>query len=84
MEADGRDLQRGRVRHALKPAFLRHLLHRDVDHFTKHAICYLDPDIVVYRPFPEIFGLADSAGIALTPHVLHPLPQMGATRMNEC
>jgi glycosyltransferase involved in cell wall biosynthesis len=59
---------------ALKPALLRHLL---ADVQGAKAVLYLDPDIVVYRPFPEVFTVAERAGLALTPHVLHPLPRDG-------
>ncbi|MDQ1423682.1 MAG: hypothetical protein QOD72_1180, partial [Acidimicrobiaceae bacterium] len=41
------------------------------------ALLYLDPDIVVYHAFPEVFAAAERSGIALTPHVLHPLPRDG-------
>ncbi len=60
---------------ALKAALLRHLL-GDAGG-PDGAVCYLDPDIVVYRPFPEVFAEAARAGIALTPHVLHPVPRDG-------
>jgi glycosyltransferase involved in cell wall biosynthesis len=62
---------------ALKPAFLRHLLASRVDGGVNAAVCYLDPDIEVYRPFSEVAELAEQAGIVLTPHVLHPLPRDG-------
>jgi glycosyltransferase involved in cell wall biosynthesis len=62
---------------ALKPAFLRHLLTSRLDEDTNAAVCYLDPDIEVYRSFADVAELAEQAGIVLTPHVLHPLPRDG-------
>lgn len=56
---------------AVKPAFLRHLL-RDDD-----LVCYIDPDIYVYRPFDDLVEPARSIGIVLTPHVLTPIPRDG-------
>ncbi|HJQ46021.1 MAG TPA: FkbM family methyltransferase [Amycolatopsis sp.] len=38
---------------------------------------YLDPDIRVFAPMPEIAELARAHGIVLTPHFLRPLPQDG-------
>ncbi len=64
---------------SLKPAFLSYLL-RHEDAGPRPPVpgaLYLDPDIVVYHPFPEVFRAADESGIALTPHVLHPLPRDG-------
>ncbi len=62
---------------ALKPAFLRHLLAQTPVTSPNHAVCYLDPDVEVYHPFPDVAGLAEEVGIVLTPHVLHPLPRDG-------
>ncbi len=58
---------------ALKPALLQTLLERDSD--PTAAVCYLDPDILVLQPFPEVFEIAASVGIVLTPHVLEPMPR---------
>ena len=62
---------------AMKPAFLRHLLTFEDGGELPPAVLYLDPDVMVYRPFPEVFSTAAHADIALTPHVLHPLPREG-------
>jgi glycosyltransferase involved in cell wall biosynthesis len=64
---------------ALKPAFLRHLLASRLEGGTNEAVCYLDPDIAVYRSFSEVAELAEKSGIVLTPHVLHPLPRDGCS-----
>lgn len=60
---------------AVKAAFLRRLLTRQAE--PRGAVLFLDPDIAVYRPFPEVFDEAERSGIALTPHVLRPLPRDG-------
>lgn len=57
---------------ALKPAFLRHLS-RD----GRTAAMYLDPDIVVSATLESAFQAAITSGIALTPHVLQPMPRDG-------
>lgn len=64
---------------AVKATFLRHLLDTGAGTVCEPggAVCFLDPDIVVYHPFPEVFAAAERAGIALTPHVLRPLPRDG-------
>ena len=62
---------------AVKPAFLRHLLTPAPKGSGTQAVCYLDPDVEVYHPFPEVAALAEEVGIVLTPHVLHPLPRDG-------
>lgn len=59
---------------AVKPALLRWLL-RARPHGSTGAVLYLDPDIEVYHPFPEVFVAATRTGIVLTPHVLHSLPR---------
>jgi glycosyltransferase involved in cell wall biosynthesis len=59
---------------AAKAALLRHLLTAGAG---TDAVLYLDPDIVVYQPFPEVAEAARRSGIALTPHVLHPVPRDG-------
>ena len=67
---------------AVKPAFLRHLLTQTSAASGNPAVCYLDPDVEVYHPFPEVAALADEVGIVLTPHVLHPLPATGICPTN--
>jgi hypothetical protein len=70
---------------ALKPALLRHLLAGDGSDEDDHpAVLYLDPDIMVYQPFPEVFEAAQRGGIVLTPHVLHPLPRDGLEPDERC
>jgi hypothetical protein len=39
---------------------------------------------MVYQPFPEVFAAARRSGIALTPHVLHPLPRDGLEPDERC
>lgn len=56
---------------AVKPWLLTRLLR---DHDT---VTYLDPDIAVFAPFPEVAELAAEHGIVLTPHVLRPMPRDG-------
>lgn len=56
---------------SVKPYLLRELL-RAAD-----AATYLDPDIRVFMPMPEIAELALEHGIVLTPHFLSPLPRDG-------
>ena len=63
---------------ALKPALLRWLLRNGADAAEPSpAVLYLDPDMQVFSPFPEVFDIARRSGIALTPHVLTPLPRDG-------
>ncbi|WP_236790236.1 FkbM family methyltransferase [Amycolatopsis sp. GM8] len=56
---------------SVKPYLLREL-RRESD-----VAIYLDPDIKVFAPMPEIAELAMAHGIVLTPHVLEPLPRDG-------
>ena len=57
---------------AVKPWLLRRLL---ADH---DVAIYLDPDIEVFAPFgDEVTELALEHGIAVTPHVLEPMPRDG-------
>ncbi|MEW2500054.1 FkbM family methyltransferase [Amycolatopsis sp. NPDC047767] len=56
---------------SVKPYLLREL-RREYD-----VAIYLDPDIRVFAPMPEIAELAMEHGIVLTPHVLSPLPRDG-------
>ncbi|QQQ76523.1 FkbM family methyltransferase [Saccharothrix sp. 6-C] len=56
---------------AVKPYLLREL-RADAD-----VVIYLDPDIQVFAPMPELAELALAHGIVLTPHFLHPLPRDG-------
>ena len=63
---------------AVKPALLRWLLNGGVRGTGETGpVAYLDPDVVVYGPFPEVYGVAERSGIAVTPHVLHPMPRDG-------
>ena len=61
---------------ALKPAALRHVLRAAA---PGEAVAYIDPDIKVMQPFPEVFEHAAAHGIALTPHLLQPMPRDGQT-----
>ena len=61
---------------AVKPAFLRSLLTSGADGGDEPVV-YLDPDIEVVAPFPEVFAAVADHGIALTPHVLRPIPRDG-------
>jgi len=61
---------------AVKPTFLSKLLERE------EAVVYLDPDILVMRPFVELGQVLRSTSIVLTPHVLRPIPPDGL-RPNE-
>ena len=61
---------------ALKPAFLRALLGPDAGGGDEPVV-YLDPDVEVVAPFPEVFAAVADNGIALTPHVLCPIPRDG-------
>jgi len=54
---------------ALKPHLLRGLLDRGFD-----VACYLDSDLWVLAPLGEVGARARESGLALTPHVLDPLP----------
>ena len=56
---------------AAKPALLAHLLE------DGGTATYLDPDIKVYAPLGDALTAAAEAGIALTPHCLHPVPRDG-------
>ncbi len=57
---------------ALKPALLRFLLREGYE-----AAAYLDPDILVTGSLDEVFDAAREHAIALTPHVLTPVPLDG-------
>ncbi|TNC27352.1 FkbM family methyltransferase [Amycolatopsis alkalitolerans] len=56
---------------SVKPYLLREL-RREYD-----VAIYLDPDIQVFAPMPEVAELAVAHSIVLTPHVLSPLPRDG-------
>jgi FkbM family methyltransferase len=56
---------------SVKPYLLREL-RREYD-----VAIYLDPDIQVFAPMPELAKLAVAHSIVLTPHVLSPLPRDG-------
>lgn len=53
---------------ALKPLFLRYLQER-----YPPTVVYLDPDIWVHAPLADLADLAETDGIALTPHRTVPL-----------
>jgi glycosyltransferase involved in cell wall biosynthesis len=63
---------------ALKPAFLELLLARG-----DHAVMYLDPDIEVFAPLHDLFELAATHDIVLTPHVTQPVPRDGLAVAEE-
>lgn len=54
---------------AVKPYLLQYLL-RERGH---DKVCYLDPDIWVYRPLQEAWSLLDEHGLVFTPHLLAPV-----------
>ncbi|WP_020663473.1 FkbM family methyltransferase [Amycolatopsis benzoatilytica] len=56
---------------AAKPYLLRELL------ADSPTAMYLDPDIELFAPIPEVAVLAAEHGIVLTPHMLNPLPKDG-------
>lgn len=56
---------------AVKPTLLRLLL-TEAD-----VAVYLDPDIEVFAPFPDVAELALANDIVLTPHVTEPMPRDG-------
>lgn len=56
---------------SVKPYLLRQLRE------TSQVAMYLDPDIQVFAPMPELAELAVEHGIVLTPHFLAPLPKDG-------
>ncbi len=57
---------------ALKPFLLTALLAQGHD-----VVTYLDPDIEVYADLDDVFAAARESAVALTPHVLRPLPRDG-------
>lgn len=61
---------------ALKPAAVRHVLR---DAAPGEAVAYIDPDIQVMQPFTDVFERAAAHGIAVTPHLLQPMPRDGHT-----
>jgi glycosyltransferase involved in cell wall biosynthesis len=61
---------------ALKPAALQHVLRRAA---PGEAVAYIDPDIQIFQPIDDVFQRAAEHGIAVTPHVLHPMPRDGRT-----
>ena len=63
---------------ALKPVLLQHLLDRGAA-----SVMYLDPDIEVFAPLDDLFDLAERHQIALTPHVLGPMPRDGLNVREE-
>ncbi len=56
---------------ALKPTLIRRLL------ADSEVVMYLDPDIEVYDSLDSLFAGAAEHGIALTPHVVAPMPRDG-------
>ena len=57
---------------AVKPYVLRELRRAGRD-----VVIYLDPDITVFRPMPEVAELAMRHQLVLTPHFTEPLPRDG-------
>jgi glycosyltransferase involved in cell wall biosynthesis len=54
---------------AVKPWALAHLLGRGYEN-----VCYIDPDIVLYRPLKDVFAeFVQGADLVLTPHLLSPV-----------
>ncbi|WP_394614685.1 FkbM family methyltransferase [Lentzea sp. JNUCC 0626] len=56
---------------AVKPYLLRELRK------SSDVVMYIDPDIEVFAPMPELADLAMKHSIVLTPHFLQPLPRDG-------
>ncbi|SMD21625.1 FkbM family methyltransferase [Lentzea albidocapillata] len=56
---------------AVKPYLLRQQREQS------DVVMYIDPDIKVFAPMPELAELAMEHGIVLTPHFLEPLPRDG-------
>lgn len=54
---------------AVKPRFMIHLTER---YPQAQKFVYLDPDVLVYGPFPELDALLDQHSIVLAPHLLRP------------
>lgn len=59
---------------ALKPHLLARLLDRGAD-----AVVFLDPDTDVYAPLCDVGRAAAEHGVALSPHVLSPVPADGCS-----
>jgi glycosyltransferase involved in cell wall biosynthesis len=57
---------------AVKPWLLEYLLR-----LTSRPVIYLDPDIEVHAPLDGLASLAADHGVAVTPHVLRPVPRDG-------
>jgi hypothetical protein len=57
---------------AVKPWVLEHLISESAG-----PVLYLDPDIEVFGPLDGLATAALDHGIAVTPHVLHPVPRDG-------
>ncbi|HEY2427356.1 MAG TPA: hypothetical protein VGI06_00390, partial [Acidimicrobiales bacterium] len=57
---------------AVKPWLLQHLLAT-----TGRPVVYLDPDIEVFSPLDQLAVAAGEHGVAVTPHLLEPLPLDG-------
>ena len=64
---------------AVKPFMLKQLLAReDCD-----AVVYLDPDICVFSPLPEVADRLQTDSIVLTPHLTAPEPSLEGVLGNE-
>ncbi len=70
---DARDLST-----ALEPATLLALMRR-----SANAVAYFGPDTKFYAPVDDVFEAADVAGVALTPHVMGPIPSDGVERTKQ-
>lgn len=54
---------------ALKPFACRYFLHRR----GVRALCYLDPDTLLFAPLDPVFAALARSSCVLTPHIQHPL-----------
>ncbi|MEO6963378.1 MAG: hypothetical protein ABIY90_15510 [Puia sp.] len=51
---------------AVKPYIFTYLF----ENYKADKIIYLDPDILIFRPFTEVFSALDNKNIIITPHIL--------------
>lgn len=67
------------VRMVLKPFFLEFLLSQG----HSQELVYLDPESYVFGSMDSLFQQLDCWPIILTPHILKPIPEDGATPSNQ-